>query len=176
MKKKICFIAQFPLPMHGLSKAVETIYNSNLGDEFQFEKIDIQERDQYGRLLAYVWVDGVMFNKTLLASGMATVTTYPPNVLYVDDFTAIQTVAQALKVGIWEASSPIVTAPSPLFTPAPALSGIPATPYIGNSNTMKFHYSSCSSVSDMSISNMVPLQTRNQAINDGYIPCKRCNP
>lgn len=28
--KKICFIAQFPPPMHGLSKAVETLYNSNL--------------------------------------------------------------------------------------------------------------------------------------------------
>ena len=29
-KKKICFIAQFPPPMHGLSKAVETLYNSEL--------------------------------------------------------------------------------------------------------------------------------------------------
>ena len=28
--KKICFIAQFPPLMHGLSKAVETLYNSNL--------------------------------------------------------------------------------------------------------------------------------------------------
>ena len=43
--KKICFIAQFPPPMHGLSKAVETLYNSNLNfeidsqGEFEFEKI-----------------------------------------------------------------------------------------------------------------------------------------
>lgn len=29
-KKKICFIAQFPPPMHVLSKAVETLYNRNL--------------------------------------------------------------------------------------------------------------------------------------------------
>ena len=28
--KKICFIAQFPPPMHGLSKAVETLYNLSL--------------------------------------------------------------------------------------------------------------------------------------------------
>ncbi len=41
MKKKICFIAQFPPPMHGLSKAVETLYNSELAQEFEFEKIDI---------------------------------------------------------------------------------------------------------------------------------------
>ena len=45
--KKICFIAQFPPPMHGLSKAVETLYNSNLNSEvdpygeFEFEKVDI---------------------------------------------------------------------------------------------------------------------------------------
>lgn len=40
-KKKVCFIAQFPPPMHGLSKAVETLYNSELAQEFEFEKIDI---------------------------------------------------------------------------------------------------------------------------------------
>lgn len=40
-KKKICFVAQFPPPMHGLSKAVDTLYNSELKHEFEFEKIDI---------------------------------------------------------------------------------------------------------------------------------------
>lgn len=40
-KKKICFIAQFPPPMHGLSKAVETLYDSELSAEFDFEKVDI---------------------------------------------------------------------------------------------------------------------------------------
>lgn len=37
----ICFLAQFPPPMHGLSKAVETLYNSRLNEKFGFEKIDI---------------------------------------------------------------------------------------------------------------------------------------
>lgn len=40
-KKKICFIAQFPPPIHGLSKAVETLYNSELSQEYDFERIDI---------------------------------------------------------------------------------------------------------------------------------------
>lgn len=46
-KKKICFIAQFPPPIHGLSKAVDTLFNSKLNSdidtdgEFEFEKIDI---------------------------------------------------------------------------------------------------------------------------------------
>lgn len=46
-KKRICFIAQFPPPMHGLSKAVETLYNSELLDEFNFEKIDITNNKQF---------------------------------------------------------------------------------------------------------------------------------
>lgn len=39
--KSICFLAQFPPPMHGLSKAVETLYNSRLKDKYHFSKIDI---------------------------------------------------------------------------------------------------------------------------------------
>ena len=59
------------------------------GKEVKLE-FDVQERDQYGRLLAYVYIDGVMFNKTLLSEGYARIATYPPNVKYVEDFTAIQ--------------------------------------------------------------------------------------
>jgi len=41
-------------------------------------EFDVQERDQYGRLLAYVYLNGEMFNKILLEQGHATVVTYPP--------------------------------------------------------------------------------------------------
>lgn len=39
--KKVCIVAQFPPPIHGLSKAVETLYESNLKDTYILEKIDI---------------------------------------------------------------------------------------------------------------------------------------
>lgn len=48
-KKKICFIAQFPPPMHGLSKAVETLYESELKDQFDFEKVDITNNKKFPR-------------------------------------------------------------------------------------------------------------------------------
>ncbi|GHT18131.1 glycosyl transferase [Bacteroidia bacterium] len=38
---KITFIAQFPPPIHGLSKAVETLWLSELQNKYVFEKIDI---------------------------------------------------------------------------------------------------------------------------------------
>mgnify|MGYP002627222745 CR=1 FL=1 len=50
------------------------------------------------------------------------------------------------------------------------------TPYIGNSNTMKFHYANCRSVDEMNPSNQVGINSREEAINAGYIPCKRCKP
>lgn len=46
-KKKICFIAQFPPPIHGLSKAVETLYRSKLNEQFNFESIDITNNKNF---------------------------------------------------------------------------------------------------------------------------------
>lgn len=49
--------------------------------------------------------------------------------------------------------------------------------YILNKNTKKFHYPQCSSVSDMKEKNKVYFAgTRDEAIAQGYVPCKRCNP
>ena len=70
------------------------------GKEVSLE-FDVQERDKYGRLLAYVYLDGIMFNKTLLKEGYAKLSTYPPNVKYVEEFTKIQEKARENKVGIW---------------------------------------------------------------------------
>lgn len=47
MKKKIGIIGQFPPPMHGLSKALETLYKSYLNEEFDFTKIDITNNKKF---------------------------------------------------------------------------------------------------------------------------------
>src|SRR5215204_945482 len=38
--------------------------------------------DPYGRLLAWVWIDGQMFNKMLVSEGLAEAVSYPPNTRY----------------------------------------------------------------------------------------------
>lgn len=49
--------------------------------------------------------------------------------------------------------------------------------YVLNTNTMKFHYPTCSSVDDMKEKNkQIYTGSREEVINMGYIPCKRCNP
>lgn len=64
-------------------------------------EFDVQERDKYGRLLAYVYLNDQMFNKTLLEKGLARVAVFPPNTKYVDEFRAIQEKAQKEAIGIW---------------------------------------------------------------------------
>ncbi|MCR4648125.1 MAG: DNA/RNA non-specific endonuclease [Lachnospiraceae bacterium] len=49
--------------------------------------------------------------------------------------------------------------------------------YILNTNTHKFHYPTCSSVSEMKEKNKKESNaSREEIINQGYAPCKRCNP
>ena len=64
-------------------------------------EFDVEERDRYGRLLAYVYIGDQMFNKMLLEDGHAMIATYPPNVKYVEDFTAIQKKARKEGKGAW---------------------------------------------------------------------------
>ena len=46
--------------------------------------------------------------------------------------------------------------------------------YIGNLNSMKFHRSSCSSLP--AEKNRIYFDNKDEAVNKGYVACKRCNP
>jgi len=63
---------------------------------------DVQRRDRYGRLLAYVWrEDGTLFNLELVREGWARTLTVPPNVRYADELRAAQRDARAARRGLW---------------------------------------------------------------------------
>ncbi len=65
-------------------------------------EFDVQLRDVYGRLLAYVWLhDGTLFNMLILREGYAQVLTVPPNVRYADLFLACQQEARVQGRGLW---------------------------------------------------------------------------
>lgn len=53
----------------------------------------------------------------------------------------------------------------------------PENAYVVNINTHKFHYPTCDSVADMSEKNKkISTDSREKLIEQGYSPCKRCNP
>jgi micrococcal nuclease len=64
-------------------------------------EFDVQGRDKYGRLLAYVYVGEVMVNAKLVRQGYAQVATYPPTVQYVDLFRQLQREAREAGRGLW---------------------------------------------------------------------------
>ncbi|MBP1156184.1 MULTISPECIES: thermonuclease family protein [unclassified Paenibacillus] len=70
------------------------------GKEVRLE-LDVSERDRYGRILAYVYVNDRMFNEVLLEKGLARVSVFPPDVKHADRFREIQKEAQKAKLGIW---------------------------------------------------------------------------
>jgi micrococcal nuclease len=66
-------------------------------------EFDVEKRDRYGRTLANVWTGKKMFNEILIKRGFGQVSTYPPNVKYVDRFVAAQRAARNSNRGLWSA-------------------------------------------------------------------------
>jgi micrococcal nuclease len=66
---------------------------------------DAEQRDRYGRLLAYVYraTDGLFVNAELLRRGYAQLLTIPPNIAHTDEFTTIAREARAGSQGLWAA-------------------------------------------------------------------------
>jgi len=64
-------------------------------------EIDVERTDRFDRTLAYVWIDGELFNERILREGYAVLATFPPNVRYVDRFSAAQRRARDEQAGLW---------------------------------------------------------------------------
>lgn len=67
-----------------------------------YVEFDVEKRDDYGRLLGYVWdKKGRLINEKMLEDGYAVLYTIPPNVKYAKRFILAQKSAQQKRVGIW---------------------------------------------------------------------------
>jgi micrococcal nuclease len=74
------------------------------GRDVVLEK-DVSDRDRYGRLLRYVWIqdgDGWrLVNWNLVVEGYASAVSYPPDVKYQDAFRDAERAARDAGVGLW---------------------------------------------------------------------------
>jgi len=68
-------------------------------------KTDAEERDRYGRLLAYVYAGPEFVNRELVARGYARTLTIPPNVAHADEFARLARRAREAGLGLWRACS-----------------------------------------------------------------------
>jgi micrococcal nuclease len=72
-----------------------------LGSSVRY-RLGVEERDRYGRALAYLWLsDGRFLNRLLVARGYAQPMTIPPNVEYADLFVRTARRARGAGRGLW---------------------------------------------------------------------------
>ena len=84
-------------------------FNQKLVDkkEVKIEK-DISDKDKYGRLLRYVYFNNestssaIFINEYLVRQGYAIVSTYPPDVKYIEDLLLAQKDARENNRGLWK--------------------------------------------------------------------------
>jgi micrococcal nuclease len=68
-------------------------------------RTDVEARDRYGRLLAYVYrqPDGLFVNAELVRRGYAQILTIPPNVSHAGELLRLQRAARSARRGLWRA-------------------------------------------------------------------------
>jgi endonuclease YncB( thermonuclease family) len=125
---------------------------------------DSKHHDKYGRTLGVVIVKGKNVNEMLLKEGLAEVMYMPPSEFY---------------PYYWADGSTHVpdsyTTYSNTHSDSHSSSSSSGS-YIGNSNTGKFHESDCRWGQKTAEHNRVYFNNRNDAVSQGYKPCKVCNP
>jgi len=96
-------------------------------DRFVLLERDVEKRDRYGRMLAYVWIEEggrtFMANEVLVRMGYAMPFTFPPNLKHTELFRAAFARAQRENRGLWAKASGRIFSPSQVWTFLPAISG-----------------------------------------------------
>jgi micrococcal nuclease len=89
-----------------------TTYLRNLTDGHQVGLVsDVSNRDQYERLLRYVYLGDLFLNEDLVRSGYAIARRYEPDSAMANILEAAQTDAQESRAGLW---SPTACGPAPM--------------------------------------------------------------
>lgn len=110
-----------PVGCYGQEASNFTAWLLSLGGDVYLER-DVSDRDRYDRLLRYVWIDFgggevYLLNEAIARSGYGALSTYPPDVKYVDQIRAAQEFAQRHQRGLWGACDSFG---APAVTNAPA--------------------------------------------------------
>ncbi len=66
-------------------------------------ELDVEKRDKYGRLLAYVYVGGARYDDELLRLGYAHLLIIPPNGVHASALVAAELDARRARRGLWAA-------------------------------------------------------------------------
>ena len=122
-------------------------------------EFDKERRDQYGRLLAYVFLkNGTFVNTEMLLNGYAFLLYHRPNTKHYAVMLQSQRAAMSAKKGIWQSWKER------------------QQDYVANNRSRRFHLPTCPFGKRIEPRNRVVFQKKWAAFWEGYAPAKRCMP
>ena len=122
----------------------------------EFDKVI---KDSYGRELAYLYIDSLCYNELILRRGFASIYLFKDNSRHASKFIAAQNEARTAKRGIWSLPPPQ-----------------PEEYYIAAASSYRFHRPLCPSIKTINLKHARRFKTRDQALDSGLSPCRRCRP
>ncbi len=144
-------------------------HQDTLKTDFQARLVSLEfegrERGKYGRLLAYVILNGENFNLDLVREGWSPYyTKYGNSENHHAEFLAVEREAREKGLNIWT-GTPLPKNDNP---------NISSTLLHGNVKSMKFHGPGCPHFNCKNCTKAFP--SRHEAMKAGYKPCGICKP
>jgi micrococcal nuclease len=143
-------------------------------------------RGRYGRLLAYVIVDGKNFNLELSEQGLSPYyTKYGLSEKYDKEFRKAERYARKHKLNIWgdpKLTQKCLRLKSKWGQYRSSVSSSPATvqtkewKYVASKNSNVFHRPDCKWAKKINPKNLIGFKSRGEAIRSGRRPCRSCEP
>ena len=143
-------------------------------------------RGRYGRLLAYVFVDGANFNLELVRQGLGPYyIKYGLSERYDAEFREAERYARKHELNIWgdpKLTQEYLKLNSKWGQYRSKVSSPPATiqtkewKYVASKNSRVFHRPDCKWAKRISSKNLIEFKRREKAIKSGRKPCRSCRP
>lgn len=156
----------------------------NLEDKTIYLEKDVSDRDRYGRMLRYIWlkrpatnnptdeeIEQYMFNAILLKKGFANLSTFPPDIKYVDLFVKLERDARKNNLGLWgDDGEPVGDKSS--SKEETVSRGNPEDPIRANVKSKIYHVPGGKNYDKVSKANIIYFKTEEDAIAAGYRKAK----
>jgi micrococcal nuclease len=140
-------------------KAKRVLTDLSQGKQVHLE-YDQLRYDRYGRILAFIFLpDGTNLSRELVRQGLAHVYTVPPNMGFRGELLAAQRKAMEARRGIWREAL-----------------DQDESHYIGNKRSLIFHRPTCPQGGQTARNNRAHFQTITEAYQQGFSPCRTCEP
>lgn len=154
---------------------------------------DVEDKDQYDRLLRYIWLDNSLINLELVQNGLA-ISRFYDNMRYKEQIQEAETKAIEQRLGLWSQLNPVsaplpenmnstvnnaqattLTDVSPTSSDCISLGCPQGTQYVASKNSDKYHKCSCSFAKKIKQENLLCFPSKEEAEKSRQA-CSSCKP